>query len=102
MFKSSLKWNGARQIYRYYSENATSDLVITQLKESDYGITVLGFNRPKQRNAFSVNLVKELSDALDDVSVNGSVKVLLIRSLVPGVFCAGYTNHSFQGVLHHR
>lgn len=37
----------------------------------------------------SLNLVKELSDALDNASISSSVRVVLLRSLVPGIFCAG-------------
>ncbi|GJQ82221.1 putative AU RNA binding protein enoyl-Coenzyme A hydratase [Trypoxylus dichotomus] len=45
--------------------------------------------RAKQRNALSFNLVKELNDALDNASINNSIRVVLLRSLVPGIFCAG-------------
>ncbi|RZC43321.1 methylglutaconyl-CoA hydratase, mitochondrial [Asbolus verrucosus] len=67
----------------------TTDLVHENLEGSDKGIVVFAFNRPKQKNAFSANFVHELNTALYKVSVDTSARVLLLRSLVPGVFCAG-------------
>lgn len=65
------------------------DVIFEELKGSDSGITVFGFNRPKQKNALSANLVTELQNSLHKVMFEASTRVLIIRSLVPGIFCAG-------------
>lgn len=49
----------------------------------------LGFNRPDQRNAFSVNLVKELHHYIEKIKYENVTKVVILRSMVPKVFCAG-------------
>ncbi|XP_044253703.1 methylglutaconyl-CoA hydratase, mitochondrial-like [Tribolium madens] len=67
----------------------TNDLTYAQLQGSDTGITVFGFNRPKQKNALSANLVTELQKSLHKITFDTSARVLIVRSLVPGVFCAG-------------
>ncbi|KAI4457208.1 enoyl-coa hydratase-related [Holotrichia oblita] len=74
---------------RNYSQDVNKDVIYEELADADNGIAVIGLNRSRQRNALSINLVKELNDALDTVYVSNSVRVVLLRSLVPGIFCAG-------------
>lgn len=64
------------------------DVICENLRGDHEGITVFGLNRPKQKNAFSMNLVKQLTKALDEMS-HSDARVLIIRSMVPGIFCAG-------------
>lgn len=64
------------------------DVTLQELKDTDHGIAVLNLNRIKQRNALSVSLVKNLNDALSTVT-NSATRVLVIKSAVPGIFCAG-------------
>uniref|UniRef100_A0A182PSU3 Signal peptidase complex subunit 3 n=1 Tax=Anopheles epiroticus TaxID=199890 RepID=A0A182PSU3_9DIPT len=66
------------------------ELQLTYLTEEDkQGIAVLGLNRPKARNSFSQSLVHQLLDAVDLLSHDKNVRVVILRSLVPGIFCAG-------------
>ena len=65
------------------------DLVVEYLEEKDHGIVVLGINRPKAMNALSKNLVKNLNEAVDAVKFDKNCRVLIIRSLAKGAFCAG-------------
>lgn len=53
------------------------------------GIAVISLNRPKAKNSFSISLVKKLRSHVDYLAQDNSVRVLILRSLVPGVFCAG-------------
>ncbi|MDK2413677.1 enoyl-CoA hydratase-related protein, partial [Aphanizomenon sp. 202] len=48
-----------------------------------------GFNRPAAKNAISKNLLKEFMEAIEDVRHSRDVRVVVLRSLVPGIFCAG-------------
>lgn len=57
--------------------------------ENRQGIAVLGLNRAKAKNSFSISLVKKLRNHVDLLGHDKSVRVLILRSLVPGVFCAG-------------
>lgn len=69
--------------------SAGPDVVVEKLSGDCEGITVLGFNRPAAKNAISKNLLKEIKEAVDSIRHDSSVRVVLLRSLVPGVFCAG-------------
>ena len=69
--------------------SAEQDLVVNYLEEDDHGIVVFGINRPKAMNALSKNLVTNLSSAIDAVKFDKNCRVIIIRSLAKGAFCAG-------------
>ncbi|KAH9383586.1 hypothetical protein HPB48_025203 [Haemaphysalis longicornis] len=56
---------------------------------STRGIAILGFNRPRARNAIGKVFLKQLEASLDCLRFDESLRILILRSLVPGVFCAG-------------
>ncbi|XP_063916659.1 methylglutaconyl-CoA hydratase, mitochondrial-like [Zophobas morio] len=76
-------------VYTHRKISQTSDLVTQNLPNSDEGITVFGFNRPQQKNSFGTKLVRELQNAIQKIHFDTTARVLIVRSLVPGVFCAG-------------
>ena len=53
------------------------------------GVATLRLNRPKQRNALSMELMIALETALDDIAADDGTKVIVIRGSGPG-FCAGH------------
>ncbi|XP_044527550.1 enoyl-CoA hydratase domain-containing protein 2, mitochondrial isoform X3 [Gracilinanus agilis] len=57
--------------------------------DQDAGITEILMNRPHTRNALGKVFVSQLSDALDELRFDRSVRVLVFKSGVKGVFCAG-------------
>ncbi|KAJ8681859.1 hypothetical protein QAD02_017651 [Eretmocerus hayati] len=65
------------------------EAVLRYLDGKDNGIAVLGLRRPTARNALGKRLLKELYDALDNLQKDDKVRALIVRSLVPGVFCSG-------------
>merc|ERR1719290_793048 len=65
------------------------DLVVEYLEEENHGIVVFGINRPKAMNALSKNLVTNLSSAIDAVKFDKNCRVVIIRSMAKGAFCAG-------------
>lgn len=65
------------------------DIVVEKLTGDCEGVTVFGLNRPEAKNAISKNLLKEFVNAIESVQHDRSVRVVLLRSLVSGVFCAG-------------
>lgn len=58
-------------------------------EDKQKGIGVIGLNKPETRNAFSRSLVAHMSDALDVLANDRNVRVVVIKSEVPNVFCAG-------------
>uniref|UniRef100_A0A8D8CY28 Enoyl-CoA hydratase domain-containing protein 2, mitochondrial n=1 Tax=Culex pipiens TaxID=7175 RepID=A0A8D8CY28_CULPI len=70
--------------------SSTQELQLTYLTEGDkQGIAVLGLNRAKARNSFSKSLVNQMLDSIDVLAHDKNVRVVILRSLVPGIFCAG-------------
>lgn len=65
------------------------EVTIKYLDGKDNGIAVIGLNRPAACNAFGRTLVDQLSNAISSVRADTKLRVLIIRSLVPKVFCSG-------------
>ncbi|XP_059825896.1 methylglutaconyl-CoA hydratase, mitochondrial [Hypanus sabinus] len=75
---------------RCYSENAAGpELRVHHLEEESRGIVVLGINRPQSKNAFSRKLVDMMAAAIEEVKCDNNVRAVILRSEVPGIFCAG-------------
>ncbi|XP_063240993.1 methylglutaconyl-CoA hydratase, mitochondrial [Bacillus rossius redtenbacheri] len=76
---------------RRWAHNGPSyeTLEVQRLCGADAGVVVLGLRRPEARNALSRRLVAELGDAVGRVGRDSGARVVVLRSLVPGVFCAG-------------
>ncbi|ELU43848.1 enoyl-CoA hydratase [Rhizoctonia solani AG-1 IA] len=53
------------------------------------GVYSIVLNRPRARNALSIQMVNELADALDQVMHDRLIQVLIIRSSSHTAFCAG-------------
>ncbi|XP_026914972.1 enoyl-CoA hydratase domain-containing protein 2, mitochondrial isoform X7 [Acinonyx jubatus] len=73
------------------SDGAAGDpeIQVRVLAGPDQGITEILMNRPSARNALGNVLVRELLEALARLREDQQVRVLLFRSGVKGVFCAG-------------
>ncbi|XP_068949082.1 enoyl-CoA hydratase domain-containing protein 2, mitochondrial-like isoform X2 [Petaurus breviceps papuanus] len=56
--------------------------------DRDAGIVEILMNRPQARNALGKVFVSELSDALDELRLDRSIRVVVFKSCVKGVFCA--------------
>ncbi|KAM6173629.1 enoyl-CoA hydratase domain-containing protein 2, mitochondrial isoform 2-T2 [Erethizon dorsatum] len=65
------------------------EIQVRGLAGPDQGITEILMNRPRARNALGYVFVSELQDALAQLREDQHVRVLLFRSAVKGVFCAG-------------
>uniref|UniRef100_A0A8B9Y1M4 AU RNA binding methylglutaconyl-CoA hydratase n=1 Tax=Bos mutus grunniens TaxID=30521 RepID=A0A8B9Y1M4_BOSMU len=74
----------------YSAEVKTEDeLRVRYLEEENRGIVVLGINRAYAKNSLSKNLIKLLSKAVDALKSDKKVRTIIVRSEVPGIFCAG-------------
>ncbi len=58
------------------------------IEEKDPRITVLTLNRPERRNALTIELLTELTDALDRAAADSQKRVLILRG-AGKAFCAG-------------
>ncbi|KAH8298410.1 hypothetical protein KR044_002042 [Drosophila immigrans] len=65
------------------------EVLVERLEGPQEGITVLGLNRPAAKNSFSRGLVNTFSDILHDIKRDNASRVVVLRSLTPGIFCAG-------------
>ena len=64
---------------------ASSDLVV----ELEAPIAVLTLNRPRRRNALSMELMRKLTDELRRIASNGDIKVVIVAAEGP-VFSSGH------------
>ncbi|KAH9606255.1 hypothetical protein KSS87_020913 [Heliosperma pusillum] len=64
-------------------------LTLRRLSDSDSGIVALDVNRPESKNAIGKNMLRGLLRCLEILDDDCSAKVMMIRSSVPNVFCAG-------------
>ncbi|XP_005178325.2 methylglutaconyl-CoA hydratase, mitochondrial [Musca domestica] len=80
----------ARLCKANYSVAATGqEVLVERLSGEQKGITVLGLNRPEAKNAFSRGLVQTFSNILNEIKRDNGSRVVVLRSLTPGIFCAG-------------
>ena len=71
--------NGTAQD-EYTFETLTGDLE---------GIAVFSMNKPSTKNAISRNFLTQLQNALDAVKFDKNLRAFILKSDVPGTFCAG-------------
>lgn len=65
------------------------DIWVEHLQGSDRGITLVGLDRPEAKNALGRKLMAEFREALKTLAASASTRVVVLHSLVPGVFCSG-------------
>lgn len=78
-----------RNSVKFFSSNAYKTVSYEILQNEYSGTAVVALNSPQNKNGLSKILVSEINEILDEIELNDSVRVLLVRSLVPGIFCAG-------------
>jgi enoyl-CoA hydratase len=70
-----------------------SDLLLVTAVED--GVATLTLNRPDKRNALSIGLRDEISDALDALAADDALKAAVITG-AGDVFCAGFDLREFE------
>ncbi|KAJ3023926.1 hypothetical protein HKX48_009134 [Thoreauomyces humboldtii] len=60
-----------------------------RLTGADAGISILHFNRPRAKNALGRNFMTQFGAALHELRFDENVRCVIVKSAVPGVFCAG-------------
>ncbi|KAK2356317.1 putative enoyl-CoA hydratase 2, mitochondrial [Trifolium repens] len=71
-------------------DSSASEFVkLHNLTHSDSGIVEVRLDRPEAKNAIGKEMLRGLSRVFELINQNSDVNVAMIRSSVPGVFCAG-------------
>lgn len=72
------------------SQEHTQELVKFEcLTNNDNGIAVIGLNRPWSKNALNKHMIDQLNTIFKQLYNDNETRVIIFRSLVKGVFCAG-------------
>jgi methylglutaconyl-CoA hydratase len=75
---------------RFYSAAPEKlDCFVEHLNGQDEGIQVISFARPAAKNALSRKMLTEFQDALENIRYDPNARVVILKSTVPKVFCAG-------------
>jgi methylglutaconyl-CoA hydratase len=62
---------------------------VQHLEGADAGIVLVGLDRPTAKNALGRQLLAEFREALAGCHLDPAIRVVVVHSLVPGIFCAG-------------
>uniref|UniRef100_A0AAV1U5Z0 Enoyl-CoA hydratase n=1 Tax=Peronospora matthiolae TaxID=2874970 RepID=A0AAV1U5Z0_9STRA len=74
---------------RLHAVAKTTQFHVEMLDGNDAGIALFTMDRPEARNALGRQFMAEFRQALEQVRFDSSVRVVVVRSAVPRVFCAG-------------
>lgn len=70
-------------------ESLKNEVILEKMSGDLEGIAVIGMNRPYAANSFSRNMSALLIDAVEELKYDSNLRVVIMRSLVPRIFCAG-------------
>ncbi|KAJ2812240.1 hypothetical protein H4S07_001536 [Coemansia furcata] len=88
--RAALSSRGALSAHsRWIATEAAGEVQLVRHTGADTGILTLSLQRPKAKNALSRSLVSEFRQALEEIRNDREARVVILRSTVPGVFCAG-------------
>jgi len=76
-------------VSRLYSTASDEGFCVERLTGPHEGIVVFGLNRPAAKNSINTYMLDSFFSAMDSVRHDKSARVVILRSLVPGIFCAG-------------
>lgn len=75
---------------RYSSTtDADREFRVSYMAGDDLGIALFHMNRPHRKNALGIRLVDEFVESLEAVKYNNNIRALIMKSDVPGIYCAG-------------
>lgn len=86
--------SGAPSLGHWFSATAKASpsglqVALEPLDGANEGIFLLSLNRPEARNAIGRTFLRELRECLHAVAQERTTRCVVVRSTVPGVFCAG-------------
>ena len=82
-------------------------MVITMTKkliylEKDHHIAWLTLNRPDRKNALNIDMWRAIPDLVRRAENDSEIKILILRSAVPNIFCAGADISEFERFMDDR
>ncbi|KAM9995495.1 hypothetical protein ACTFIY_001688 [Dictyostelium cf. discoideum] len=80
---SSLKFG------RKFTIETQQECILERLEGENKGISVISFNRGHVKNALGKNLMNQFRSHLNELRFCPDTRVVIVRSLVDGVFCSG-------------
>ncbi|KAM9970184.1 hypothetical protein ACTFIR_002031 [Dictyostelium discoideum] len=80
---SSLKFG------RKFTTETQQECILERLEGENKGISVISFNRGHVKNALGKNLMNQFRSHLNELRFCPDTRVVIVRSLVDGVFCSG-------------
>lgn len=75
---------------------AATSTAANLLTTADQGVVRLTLNRPEKRNALSLELLRELDAALEQIAADASARVVVLAANGPA-FCSGHDLHEMVG-----
>ncbi|KDO35017.1 hypothetical protein SPRG_01080 [Saprolegnia parasitica CBS 223.65] len=66
-----------------------AEFIVERLSGDLEGVALMTMSRPAARNALGQQMMREMRAAMDSVRFDTSVRVVVLQSTVPRVFCAG-------------
>lgn len=69
--------------------HAKDEVNLLHLDGDQSGIAIIALNRPQAKNAISVRFLNLFTEALNSLKHDKNVRAVIVRSLAPGIFCAG-------------
>ncbi|CAB4041806.1 methylglutaconyl- hydratase, mitochondrial-like [Paramuricea clavata] len=87
-YRQSLVYSGMRGLASE-TESAQDEFKFETLTGDLEGIAVFSMNKPNTRNAISRNFLTQFQNALDAVKFDKNLRAFILKSDVPGAFCAG-------------
>lgn len=89
---SSLVKNGSVRLLATQTQQQTDNagpVVYEKLLGTDRGIAMYALNSPKDRNALGFSMIEAMREVNQLIREDTKVSVVILHSLVPGIFCAG-------------
>lgn len=93
VFKPLLKGICLRTLATQTQVQKDKLVVFEKLTGLNRGIAVYGLNSPKDRNALGFGLLEVMKEVNQILREDTKLSVVILHSLVPGIFCAGKRFH---------
>jgi len=79
----------SRAVRRYFCTSSNKVVSLQKLTGDLQGVSLFEINNPATKNAISKGLIDDLRDAVRETREDENVRAVILRSKIPGLFCAG-------------
>lgn len=86
---NSIRTSNRRLLSNNSSNNNNNENIILVNKCNNTQIATISLNRIDGKNSLSDKMISELKKAIDSITVDSSIRALILNSTVQGIFCAG-------------